>query len=251
MRIRVTLLAVLVVLLTIACQRSDLDSEIGQTVSIAYLKSLTKGEASPITDDVAITGVVVGNDWLGEFYKSIYIVDESGGIEIAIDSRNLASHYPIYSQVKIYCCDLWLCRAGSNIAIGAKPTGNYPVEPMPIEVAQSRLWCNLTPCDVKPLQRRPSEVSHSDIGRLITLSAIKVAERGNGCWCDCDAEGAVDTWRKVENDAGEIFYIRTAGATLYALDAMPNGHFDAVGIVGYADQRYYLRLTNKEIREHE
>ena len=60
----------------------------------------------------------------------------------------------------------------------------------------------------------------------------------------------VDTWRKVENDNGETFYIRTAGETLYALEPLPKGYFDAVGIVGYADKRYYLRLTNKEIREH-
>ncbi len=251
MKIRVVAIVVgSLLLLTTACQRSDINDGIGQTVSIAYLKSLTKGEASPITDDVAITGIVVGNDWLGEFYKSIYIVDDSGGIEIAIDSRELASLYPIYSQVKIYCCDLWLCRAGSNIAIGAEPTGNFPVEPIPIDIALLRVWCGLTPCDVEPLRRQPNEISHSDIGRLVYLSAIRATEQGNGCWCDCDTDGPVDTWRKVENDEGETFYIRTAGETLYALEPMPKGYFDAVGIVGYAEKRYYLRLTNKEIREH-
>jgi len=76
------------------------DPNLEVTSSIAALKSThVNGQYETLTDGAIIAGVVVANDKSGNFYETIVIADETGGIEIKIDKRSLFNTYPVGRKV--------------------------------------------------------------------------------------------------------------------------------------------------------
>ena len=79
-------------------------------ISIAHLKTMAKSEPHTITEDISIEGYVVANDLYGEYYKSIVICDDSGGIEISVDARQTAKIFPGAAKVTLHCTSLSIAR---------------------------------------------------------------------------------------------------------------------------------------------
>ena len=78
-------------------------------------------DASLITDDIIITGIVVSTDEFGICYKEIFIQDGTGGISIRTSNSSYYNKYRIGQRVYVKCKDLYL---GSYIARN-KNTGWY------------------------------------------------------------------------------------------------------------------------------
>src|SRR6185295_6519436 len=56
-------------------------------LTIADLKAMhTSGQFEQITVDKTIGGVVIADDRSGQFYKTIVIQDETGGISVSLDA---------------------------------------------------------------------------------------------------------------------------------------------------------------------
>ncbi len=63
--------------------------------TIAYLKSLCDGaESRLVTREITVRGFITANDRYGEFYKSIVLEDETGGITVAVDQTGTAAEFP-------------------------------------------------------------------------------------------------------------------------------------------------------------
>ena len=84
----------LALLLLAACDRtSKLSFEGGApggVHTIADLKARCTANSVAVTEDITLEGVVTGNDFYGEFYKTLVVEDASGGISIAADHPSLA-----------------------------------------------------------------------------------------------------------------------------------------------------------------
>ena len=105
-----------------ACTKSvpDYDDDPRGTVSIAHLKTLCTSESVVITDDIAITGHIAANDLYGEYSRTIVLCDDSGGIEIAVDSRRTAETFPIAARLTVHCTSLALGDDyGGRVMLGA------------------------------------------------------------------------------------------------------------------------------------
>ena len=74
----------LALLLLAACDRtSKLSFEGGApggVHTIADLKARCTANSVAVTEDITLEGVVTGNDFYGEFYKTLVVEDASGGI---------------------------------------------------------------------------------------------------------------------------------------------------------------------------
>lgn len=87
--------------------------------SIKTLKALhTSGGYEAITTDMVISGVVVADDKSGNFYKELYIQDESGAISLQLDGTNLYTTYPVGRRIFLKCKGLYLSDYGGMIQIG-------------------------------------------------------------------------------------------------------------------------------------
>ena len=127
----------LALLLLAACDRtSKLSFEGGApggVHTIADLKARCTANSVAVTEDITLEGVVTGNDFYGEFYKTLVVEDASGGISVLIDGPRLAFDYPVGAAVTIFCNGLTLGDYGGKIQLGVAPDGDYGVGRIPRE----------------------------------------------------------------------------------------------------------------------
>lgn len=230
---------------------SDTSDEFApKEVSIAYLKSLCSGSHYRVVEDYIIRGVVVATDWLGEMNKSAVIVDESGGLEFAIDSRQIRNILPIYSKVSIYCNGLMLARIGGKIELGAPPTGEFPLDNIDDDMFNRYIRVEGVCEDFTPPTKLFTELNIGDIGRVIRFDNVRVcAEECGLAWCDTIENEAVTTFRTLVDMNNNSLAVRTLSTCHYACEAMPTKEISVVGVVDYSDNRYFLRIVNKWIIE--
>ena len=221
-----------------------------QEVSIAYLKSLCKGEHYRITQDYSISGVIVATDWLGEFYKSAVIVDKTGGLEFAIDSRNIKEHLPVYSEVTILCNGLMLAHIGGKIELGAPPTSDFPLDNIDDTMFDRYIRVIGLCKDFTPKTKQFSEISLSDISAVVCFENIRICdEEQDLAWCDIVEGRPITTYRTFIDHKDNTFAIRTLSDCIYATKTIPEKEITVIGVIDYSDNRYFLRIVNKSIIE--
>jgi len=227
------------------------DSGNPRKVSIAYLKSLCRNDIYDIAEDLTISGTVMANDWLGEYYKSVVVIDATGGIEIDIDLPSLYRTIPVYSRVTVFCNGMTLGRAGGKTVLGAHPTGDFPVDGIDGDLTSRYVRIDSeTGDDCRPSKRKFSEITAADIGSLIYFVDIAADLGGTGGkWCDRVDGKYVTTTRYITDSDGGRFGIRTLGTCRYADEAIPSGRFTVAGIIDYSGGEYHLRIVNHGIIE--
>ena len=100
--------------------RADMEA-MGDSISIAaMLDRYEIGTATPVTiyDDLWISGLVSSSDKSGNIYKSIYIQDPTGGVEIKIGRYSLYNEYEPGQRVYVYMRGLTLGMYGFDASKG-------------------------------------------------------------------------------------------------------------------------------------
>lgn len=219
-----------------------------ETVSIAYLKSLCKGECYRIVSDFSIKGIVVATDWLGELYKSAIVVDETGGLEFAVDSHNINERLPIFSEVTINCNGLMLARIGGKIELGMPPTGDFPLDNIDDEMFGRYIRIVGSSSAVEAPTKQFSEIGAADISNLVRFENVRICDAEQGLtWCNYENGQPVTTYRTLVNRAGEEFAVRILSTCHYAEEDMPTKEISVIGAIDYSDNRYFIRIVNQAI----
>ena len=88
--------------------------------TIAQLKALYTKPGTPvlIEDDLVIGGQVVSSDQSGNVYRSFYIQDETGAIEIKIGKSSLYNDFKLGQWVYVKCKGLALGQYGGMLQLG-------------------------------------------------------------------------------------------------------------------------------------
>jgi len=112
------------------------DADFSNIITIKELASrynYGKQAAVLINDDVVIKGKVITDDKPGNFYKSMYIQDETGSIEVKVGRNGLYNEYKPGQTVYVKCGNLYVGMYGYDAEDGAgmiqighiDPTGEY------------------------------------------------------------------------------------------------------------------------------
>lgn len=105
--------------------------DITPTHTIAELVSLyTPGNQIVIEDDIVIAGRVISSDKRGNFYKQIFLQDETGGIELKLGKNSLYNDYKPGQMVYVKCGP-GEKTGGLTLASYGYKTGNYGGNGMP------------------------------------------------------------------------------------------------------------------------
>lgn len=111
------------------------DPALVANTSIKALKALhtTAGAYDIITTDIIISGIVVADDKSGNFYKQLFIQDETGGLQILLDANSLYGTYPVGRRVFIKCNGLCISDYNKTMELGVKATvaGSPSLEGIP------------------------------------------------------------------------------------------------------------------------
>ena len=94
--------------------------------TIAELKALYQGKPYHVEQDLVIGGQVISSDASGNIYRSLYIQDETGGIEVKIGNSGLYNDYQLGQMIYVKCQGLTVGNYGGMLQIGiSDPTGDY------------------------------------------------------------------------------------------------------------------------------
>lgn len=85
---------------------------------ILELKNMYKGAPVTISDDIVIGGQVISEDRSGNVYKSLYIQDETGGIELKLGKNGLYNDYKLGQWVYVKCSGLTLGAYNGMVQLG-------------------------------------------------------------------------------------------------------------------------------------
>lgn len=86
--------------------------------TILDLKNMYKGAPVTISDDIVIGGQVISEDRSGNVYKSLYIQDETGGIELKLGKNGLYNDYKLGQWVYVKCSGLTLGAYNGMVQLG-------------------------------------------------------------------------------------------------------------------------------------
>ena len=216
--------------------------------TIADLKARCTANSVAVTEDITLEGVVTGNDFYGEFYKTLVVEDASGGISLLIDGTRLAFDYPVGAAVTIFCNGLTLGDYGGKIQLGTAPDGDYGVGRIPHEELGRYLRRNPDK-DGRP---RPAVCTFDAIGprqtdTYVCFEGVRFTEAGP--WCDPDPETSEpQTSERTLTDAqGRTFRVRTLGTCAYATEPVPQGTGSVYGIIDYFNGKYTLRVSERRV----
>ena len=179
------------------------DEDFGRITSIADLVSgYTIGQPKVLTNTV-IKGVVTTTDRPGNFYKSFYIQDETGGIEIKVGKNVLYNDYLLGQTVYVDCEDLTLgmygYKSGNYGGMGmaqlgfSDPSGSYETSYMEIPLLIDAHVLRGNPSELHPVTpavitsasqlpdpKTATQATNKLIGSMVTLKGLTY---GNEVFC--------------------------------------------------------------------
>ncbi len=228
--------------------------------SIAELKALhTVGSApTEAPTNTVIRGIVIGDDMSGNIYKSVYIQDETGGINLSIDRVNLYNIMPVGQEVYVELHNLFVGDYVGTYQIGdTVMDSRYGLEISRYDWAREysvdkngnstrRFFTNGYPDKSKvpaPLEISSANDITSDMYcSLVTLKDITFADGGKDTWAV--EEQTVNKTAKFADNS--TIAIRTSGYSKFYADTIPTGTGNLTGVLAVFNgtSQLYIRDRN-------
>ena len=239
-------LAVFAVLAISSCVDLEFDEPIAGGIcssdavvnlTIAELKAMhTMGSEEDITDSLIISGIVVGDDAAGNFYKKLVIQDETAGIEVYFGTTDLANTYPRGTEVFINCKGLTLEDYNGVTQIGVIEQG----------VINDFICKGSTGLEVQAKEVEIADLTESDISTLVKLNNVQFVNNSvNTSYADPVGLSSIN--HTIEScDGGPVILLRTSGFSDFAgfLTPAGSGSITAVYSVFGDDQQLYINDTD-------
>lgn len=220
------------------------DPDLQVTTSIAALKSThVNGQYESLDGGDIISGIVVANDKSGNFYETIVIADETGGIEVKINKRSLFNNFPVGRKVFVKLDGLVLGDYNDLIQIGFASNDSgfvgIPNEYMDDYVIGGSLN-NVFQVDTLALK----DVDENYMSMLIAIKDVQFLDEELGNTY-ADSQFKVTTNRNMEDCSGRQIILRTSGYASFAAQNLPEGKGTIVAVLSRyrADFQLYLRDT--------
>ena len=224
------------------------------THTIRQLKELYKPGGVVITKPIVISAVIISDDSEGNLYKTCYIEDETGGMELKFALGNLSSLYPQGTRVRLLCQDLKLGRYGGQINLGYPSkddkyeTGFYP------ELLVPRSLLKEGRSEVTPLPLLVSGISKQHAGRLIRLDGVQflASELGQTYADPQGKEKNRNVNRTLVDRQGSKVTVRTSSYAKFAGRTLPQGSGSVTALLTYfgeTPQLLILRESDVQLTE--
>ncbi len=210
-------------------------------VSIAYLKSLYAGYPYRIAEDMVLEGRVIANDANGNYYHTIVVSDETGGIEVKIEYDRLFEIYRLGYPVRIGCNGLTLGAYGGLIQLGYPSSGAYETGYIPEEEFPGYVLVSGEAVPIVPDTMTVSSLGPSDVSTYVAFAGVQFIDEELGLrWSESDA----DTDRHLVDRFGDTLRVRTNHRASFAERKLPVGSGYIEGILSWFNGRYQLRVTD-------
>lgn len=226
-----------------------LDPGIIPNTTIAELKlKHTLGNIEFISEDFIISGIVIADDKSGNFYKSVVVQDETGGISIKIDDYNLFTSYPIGRKVYIKAKGLYLGDYNGMIEIGGAidNSGSRPVvSGIAAKLAEQYVIKGSLNNEIIAKKVSVADLNESYQNTLIVLENYEFKSSDTSkTFADTTLTLSAVNYT-INNCAGDKIILRNSSYSKFAGYRLPcgNGNITAVYTVFGSTKQLYIRDT--------
>lgn len=227
-------------------KRPDESNKGTKKVSIAYLRSLYIASPVLIDEEIEFEGRVISHDRYGQFYKTIVVEDESGGIEIRADKELLCEVYGQFEWVKVKCNSLILGSYGGHLELGVKRNEiSNSVDPIPEHLLRSIVLPlgKEKPIEIAPATLSIEELTSRYLSCYIELENVQFVEQElKLSWSESES----DTNRHIVDRDGSKLIVRTSRNADFAQKMLPIGSGLIGGVLSYFNGEYQLIITQSE-----
>lgn len=217
------------------------------THTIAQLKQLYQGGATEIKTDVVVEAVMASDDSEGNLYKTCYIQDATGGMELKLAMGNMSALYPQGSKVFLKAKGMTLGRYAGQINLGYRSKEpRYETSFLPEKIVPSVLRF-ATKGQLEPKELTIEEVSPSYAGMLVRLTGVQFIESElTQTYADPEYKNTNrNINRTLVDKSGKTIVVRTSSYARFAGRRLPQGSGNFVGILNYFNSTPQLLLLKE------
>ena len=251
------------------------DEDFDKFTSIAEVKAMYAANGSKpylVRKRCVIKGQVTTSDQVGNLYKTLYIQDETAGIEIKIGKNGLYNEYKLGQWIYVDCDGLTIGNYNGMINIGyADPTGEYETGYLEHSyIIDLHVFKGKYDEPVKPVEVAEADLHKAvNLGRLVTIKNLKYDNHvfilayvnpngnrkdytNNGIFIDEEGPDnyGVTTWACSETkwkeylNAGNFDSVEAAGTTVGVLR-----NSTGIGSEAYSVSQYFkMGKTDVQVR---
>ena len=200
-----------------------------RNTTIADLKGLYPNEYHTIEQDIVCEGRVTSSDRDGNFYRSLFIEDESGGLEILLGIYDSYTQYPVGTKVALRLKGCGVAYRNGALQVGL-PKNSYDLYLREFESQVVIDQHIIRSSDIAPITPQECKIATLDrtfCGRLIRTTPLRHAPLSEEA-----CENLTGYHRFVDSE-GEEIYCAVSEYADFATMAIPEGDTAIVGIVLY------------------
>lgn len=195
-----------------------------------------------------VQGIVVSSDEGGNYYKSMVVQDETGGIEIELDKNGLYNDFPVGQKVYIKCNGLvvgdyggmyqmgWIYE-GSVGRINSRYIGNYIFKsgvPSKKDIPQPKLITS------------SGDLAPENVNCLVTLKNVVFADEDKGQPFATNDATTNRTIASIDGVKVENLVVRTSNYAKFRSTKVPNAECNLTGILTIYNSTYQLMIRVKD-----
>lgn len=228
------------------CVKGDFDTppvvvpkvDFPANTTIPQLIAMYTGGVVNITTDIVVKGLVVANDESGNFYKQIIIQDDTSGLQIQIDQKDLYTTYKLGQRVFVKCNGLALGQYGGNLQLGYNVAGE--ISRIPASKLADHLFIDSLP-GIVPAPRLLSipTLANTYLNMLVKLDGIHFADPGLPF-----ATPTATTNRNMLDSLGNILVLRTSNYATFQPRLIPTGTGSVTGVLSIFNSSYQFFIRD-------
>lgn len=224
------------------------------THTIAQLKALYTGGPYTITEPVIVAGVMSSDDTEGNLYRTAYMQDETGGIELKLSLGNLSTLYPQGARVILKAQGMTLGAYANHVNLGYRSTDSRYETSFYPELLVPKVLHFSSPGTLQPETLTISQITPAHIGKLVRLQGVQfLASELGQTWANAEnKETQANVNRTLQDRSGATIIVRTSSYARFAGRTIPAGSGAITAVVTYfrtTPQLLLLRERDAELTE--
>ncbi len=220
------------------------------TISISRLRAMyTGGSPKTITEEVTISGIVVGNDISGNIFEQIFIDDGNSAMPILIDRSALYGDFPVGRKIYVKCKGLVLGTYGGFLQLGGYANG-VSVEGIPANLITKYIVKGPTGYNADSLAQtitNINDLNNSYHGRLIKLMNVEFDDASTDVpFADVNLPSPTtgERFLRTCSSPSTTITVRNSAYSKFAFTHTPKGNGTAYGIYSIYNSEKQLLLRD-------
>lgn len=218
--------------------------------SLATLRTLAVGGCFRIDREIVCEGRVTTTTAEGNFYRTLFVEDESGGVEILLGLYDADATYPegLYVVLQLYGTAVMV--KNGVVQVGLPPT-SYDDEPREMEsqvVIDKHILRGDSVVPIEPKRCGIEELSESMCGTLVCVSGLRYAPIVE------DEKSLLSGMCRFVDSEGAMLYSYVSEYANFATEPIPDGEVAICGILSYeyvgeVSQHYFV-VTPRRLSDY-